>query len=198
MLRLLCQEFMIIKNFYLDSLLLLTCLALRERWNYRKNSQTLKLSWLCVIQRAGKVKISKNLKIKKLIELSRYSGGPQWRIQWFLWLRMAIGMQELCRLLYSGIMIIIGVFSQLYTVRELTNEPKRFNRYMFAPNGCTNYQVAMKSRGVRDANLMNRWTAHIQASIPAERLLIFESKEGWAPLCKVRATHFYFLKRSHI
>lgn len=29
----------------------------------------------------------------------------------------------------------------------------------------------------------NRWTAEVTAAIPAERLLVYDCREGWAPLC---------------
>ena len=30
----------------------------------------------------------------------------------------------------------------------------------------------------------NNWVEHVKKTVPPERLLIFESKQGWAPLCK--------------
>ena len=29
----------------------------------------------------------------------------------------------------------------------------------------------------------NNWTAHVKNTVPPEKLLIFDSKEGWEPLC---------------
>jgi hypothetical protein len=34
------------------------------------------------------------------------------------------------------------------------------------------------------AEAMERWNAEVQATVPAERLLVWDPKEGWEPLCK--------------
>ena len=33
------------------------------------------------------------------------------------------------------------------------------------------------------AAAFERWAAHVKASVPAERLLVFRAKDGWEPLC---------------
>ena len=37
----------------------------------------------------------------------------------------------------------------------------------------------------RDASVRyyNNWITHVKNAVPPEKLLIFESKQGWAPLC---------------
>ena len=37
----------------------------------------------------------------------------------------------------------------------------------------------------RDASVRyyNNWIIHVKNTVPPEKLLIFESKQGWAPLC---------------
>ena len=32
-------------------------------------------------------------------------------------------------------------------------------------------------------NLYNEWVEEVKRTVPAEKLLVFESKEGWEPLC---------------
>ena len=32
--------------------------------------------------------------------------------------------------------------------------------------------------------IFNEWTAQVKAEIPADRLLVFEVKQGWGPLCE--------------
>ena len=34
------------------------------------------------------------------------------------------------------------------------------------------------------ARFFNDWVDQVKAEIPAERLLVFEVKQGWAPLCQ--------------
>ena len=33
-------------------------------------------------------------------------------------------------------------------------------------------------------NFFNDWTAQVKAEVPADRLLVWEVKEGWEPLCQ--------------
>jgi hypothetical protein len=33
-------------------------------------------------------------------------------------------------------------------------------------------------------NMYNQWVADVKKNVPAEKLLVFEAKEGWEPLCK--------------
>ena len=37
---------------------------------------------------------------------------------------------------------------------------------------------------VVSARFFNDWVDQVKAEIPAERLLVFEVKQGWAPLCQ--------------
>ena len=33
-------------------------------------------------------------------------------------------------------------------------------------------------------NFFNNWVEHVKQTVPQERLLVFEAKQGWEPLCK--------------
>ena len=37
---------------------------------------------------------------------------------------------------------------------------------------------------VVSARFFNDWVDQVKAEIPAERLLVFEVKQGWGPLCQ--------------
>ena len=37
---------------------------------------------------------------------------------------------------------------------------------------------------VVSTRFFNDWVDQVKAEIPAERLLVFEVKQGWAPLCQ--------------
>ena len=37
---------------------------------------------------------------------------------------------------------------------------------------------------IMGARFFNDWVDQVKAEIPAERLLVFEVKQGWAPLCQ--------------
>ncbi len=32
-------------------------------------------------------------------------------------------------------------------------------------------------------NLYNRWVEEVKKTVPTEKLLVFEAREGWGPLC---------------
>ena len=36
----------------------------------------------------------------------------------------------------------------------------------------------------KSAQFFDKWTEQVKATVPAERLLIFEAKQGWGPLCE--------------
>ena len=52
--------------------------------------------------------------------------------------------------------------------------------------------IKLKFKGMIDAiedgkepsvRYFNNWTAHVKNTVPPEKLLIFDSKQGWEPLC---------------
>ncbi len=36
----------------------------------------------------------------------------------------------------------------------------------------------------KSAQFFDKWAEQVKATVPQERLLIFEAKQGWDPLCK--------------
>ena len=44
--------------------------------------------------------------------------------------------------------------------------------------------VMMTMMMVVSARFFNDWVDQVKAEIPAERLLVFEVKQGWGPLCQ--------------
>ena len=44
--------------------------------------------------------------------------------------------------------------------------------------------VMMMMVMVVSARFFNDWVDQVKAEIPAERLLVFEVKQGWGPLCQ--------------
>ncbi len=45
-------------------------------------------------------------------------------------------------------------------------------------------QDAIKAGEKESQEFFNKWTEEVIANVPKERLLIFEAKQGWEPLCK--------------
>ena len=70
---------------------------------------------------------------------------------------------------------LVGQYDNMQTVTRISSHPpKGFSKGMFptiadGPEASTEF--------------FNKWVAEVKRSVPKDRLLIFECKEGWKPLC---------------
>ena len=42
---------------------------------------------------------------------------------------------------------------------------------------------AIERGPVEAAKFYNKWVEHVKRTVPSDRLLVFEAKQGWKPLC---------------
>ncbi|MEP7127738.1 MAG: sulfotransferase family protein [Chitinophagales bacterium] len=74
---------------------------------------------------------------------------------------------------------VFGIFSK--NLRALPKAQKWLDRILFKETGL--FQNQSKNREAMKA-IFNKWNEEVQQTVPADKLLVFEVKEGWEPLCK--------------
>ncbi len=53
------------------------------------------------------------------------------------------------------------------------------------PDGYSHSVISASEAGDKEAqDFFNKWNAEVLATVPKERMLVFQAKEGWAPLCQ--------------
>ncbi len=53
------------------------------------------------------------------------------------------------------------------------------------PDGYDHSVISAVKAGDKEAqDFFNKWKEEVIATVPPERLLVFEAKQGWEPLCK--------------
>ena len=72
---------------------------------------------------------------------------------------------------------LIGQYDNIRTVTRIASHPpKGFSKGLFPMIDEDSPEVSTE--------FFNKWVAEVKRSVPQDRLLVFECKEGWKPLCK--------------
>merc|ERR1712212_63073 len=78
---------------------------------------------------------------------------------------------------YAGVMTVMGLGHFIKFSREVLMAPN-------APGILGRVNRAMLAGKKEAIEVFNSHVAEVKAHVPADRLLVFDVKEGWAPLCK--------------